>query len=99
MLYEVITVVADGGAHRVTGDCHALDDRVRVEPQDVAILEGARLALVRVTGEVFVAGERTGHEAPLQTGGETRTTTPAQHRRLHLGDDACRRRLFSYNFV
>ena len=58
--------------------------------QDVPILERARLALVRIADDVFVALEILGHEAPFETGRETGTATPTQRGFFdlinHLGD-------------
>jgi ubiquinone/menaquinone biosynthesis C-methylase UbiE len=51
----VDVVVADLRAQHVAGDRHALDQLVRVVAQDVAVLEGARLALVAVADDVLVA--------------------------------------------
>ena len=65
-------VVADGRAHGVAADRHALDHRVRVEAQDVAVVAGARLALVRVADDVLLAGGAARHEAPLHAGREAR---------------------------
>jgi hypothetical protein len=75
------------------GDGHALDDLVRVVAQDVAVLAGARLALVGVAQDVLLPGRGARHEAPLDPGREARATTTAQHRRLELVDDLFRGQL------
>ncbi len=83
----VDVVVAGTGAQGVAGDDHALDQLVRIEAQDVAVLEGARLALVRVADDVLVARKLTRHEAPLQAGREAGAATAAQGALLDLLDD------------
>ncbi|OMP13027.1 hypothetical protein COLO4_02409 [Corchorus olitorius] len=83
----VDVVVAHGDAHRVAADGHAFDQRVRVVPDDVAILERARLAFVRVANEILLARKLTRHEAPLQARGEACTATAAEARGLHVGND------------
>ena len=62
----VRVVVADRDAHRVPGDDHAFDDDVRVVAQEIAILERAGLAFVRIAHEIFRAGVLLGHEAPFE---------------------------------
>jgi hypothetical protein len=83
----VDVVVAHGDAHRVGRDDHPLDDDVRVELQDVAVLAGARLALVGVAHQVLLARELARHERPLQAGGEAGAAAAAQRRFLDGGDD------------
>src|SRR5690606_7572804 len=83
----VDVVVAHGDAHGVRRDRHAFDDDERVVQQDVAVLAGARLALVGVAHEVLLARELARHEAPLQAAGEARAAAPAQGRFLDGGDD------------
>jgi hypothetical protein len=60
---------------------------MRVVAQDIAILEGARLAFVGIADDVLVARESPRHEAPLQAGRKTRAATAAQNRLLDFGDD------------
>ncbi|MNI25141.1 hypothetical protein D3C73_787800 [compost metagenome] len=88
--FAVDVVVADADAHGVGRDRHAFNHDVRIEAQDVAVLERARLAFVRVADEVLLAGERARHEAPLQAGREARAATAAQTRRLDFGDHVFR---------
>ena len=76
----VDVVVAARAAHRVAADDHALDQRVRVVAQDVAVLERPGLALVGIADDVLVAGEVARHEAPLEAGREARAAAPAQRR-------------------
>ena len=71
-------VVADRAACRVAGDRHALDHRMRVVAQDVAVLGGARLGLVGIAEDVFLHAGVLGHEAPLQPGREARAAAAAQ---------------------
>ena len=59
---------------------------VRVVAQDVAILAGARLGLIRVAQDVLLAVV-LGHEAPLQAGREARAATATQAGRLDHVDD------------
>ncbi len=80
-------VVAHRDAHREGRDDHALDDDVRVELQDVAVLAGARLAFVGIADEVLLPRERAGHEAPLQARREARAAAAAQAGFLDGGDD------------
>src|SRR5690606_4303623 len=72
------------GADRIRADQRTLDQLVRVALHDLAVLEGTRLALVSVDGDV--SGFRVlRDEAPLHAGGEARAAAPAQPRRLdHL---------------
>src|SRR3546814_1883910 len=63
-------VVGHGAAGGIAGDRHALDHRVRVVTQDVAILGGPRLGLVGVAEDVLLHAAVLGHEAPLQAGRE-----------------------------
>ncbi len=74
----VDVVVAHRDAHRVGGDDHALDHDVRVEHQDVAVLAGPRLTLVRIADPVLRARVLPRHEAPLQAGWEACATAAAQ---------------------
>jgi hypothetical protein len=60
---------------------------VRVVAQDVAVLEGARLALVGVADDVLLRRETARHEAPLQAGREAGAAAAAQRGLLQLGDD------------
>src|SRR5690606_12756255 len=82
-----------GGAGGIAGDGHALDHRVRVVAQDVAVLAGARLGLVRVAQDVLLARRIARHEAPLQAGREAGAATAAQARLLDHLDDLLRRDL------
>ncbi len=83
-------VVGHAAAGGVAGDRHALDNRVRVVAQDVAVLAGARLGLVRVAQDVLLA-RTLGHEAPLQAGREARAAAAAQAGGLDHFDDVGRR--------
>ncbi len=56
-----------------------LDQAVRVEPHDLAVLAGARLRLVGVDHQVVrPLAFLLGHEGPLQACGEARAATAAQ---------------------
>src|SRR5690554_1987411 len=85
-------VVGDRRTGGIAGDRHALDHRVRVVAQDVAILRGARLRFVGVAQDVLLH-VALGHEAPLQAGREARAATAAQARLLDHLDDVGRRDL------
>jgi len=75
--------VGDVAADRVRGDDDALEELVRVVLDELAVLEGARLALVGVDGEVDGLLALLGEEAPLHPGREARAAPPAEVRRLH----------------
>ncbi len=83
-------VVADGRAHGVSRDRHAFDDEVRVVAQNVAVLEGSRLAFVGVAHQVFLPRGLRIHEAPFHAGRETGAAAAAQRRGFQLLDDARR---------
>ena len=74
-------------SHRRVGgvgaDRQSLDQRMRVVAQDVAIVAGARLALVRVAHEVLLDRRVARHEAPLRAGGKRRAAAAAQAGGLH----------------
>src|SRR5690606_9240552 len=53
----------------------------------VAVLECTRLAFVGIADQILLARQGTRHEAPLQAGGEARTATAAQRRRLDFSND------------
>ncbi len=83
----VDVVVAGGRAHGVAGDHHAFDHRVRVVAQEVAILAGARLALVRIAHDVFRARELARHERPLEPGRKAGAATATQAGFLQVVDE------------
>src|SRR5208337_2321323 len=66
-----------------------LDQRVRIIAQDLAVLAGAGLRLVRVDDEIVrpLRIDVLGHERPFESGRKARPAAPAQARGLHLGDD------------
>jgi len=86
-------------AHREGGDEAAFDELLRIVTQDVAILAGTRLGLVRVHDEVMRAAiGLLRHERPFEAGREARAATAAQAGLLHLVEnpvtalrDDCRR--------
>ena len=84
-------VVADRDAHRIGGDGHALDQDVRVVAQDVAVLEGARLAFVGIADQVLLARELRGMKLHFKPGRKARAAAAAQRRLLDFGDDLFRR--------
>src|SRR5690606_31590962 len=72
-----------GGADRVAGDQHALDQLVGVALHEEAVLVGAGLGLVAVDDEV--AGPHAGGaEAPLDAGREAGAAAAEEAGRLHL---------------
>ncbi len=83
----VDVVITNGDAHGIGRNCHAFNHHVRVVMQDVAVFSSARFAFVRVAHQVFLTGELTRHEAPLQARWKARTATAPQTAGLHLGDD------------
>ena len=71
-------------ADRVARDDHALDELMRILMDDVAVLESARLGLVRVADEIhrlFLVGL---DEPPLHAARESRAAASAQSGLLHL---------------
>src|SRR5690606_8038745 len=83
-------VVTDPRAQRVGRDGHALDQLMRVVTDDVAVLERAGLALIRVADQIFNAVVVTRHETPLETGRKTCAAAAAQAGELDLSDDVRR---------
>src|ERR1700733_9909513 len=73
--------------HRARGQERALDQLVRIEAEDVAILASAGLALVRVDHQIARPVAFLGHEGPFEAGGKTRPAAPAQARGLDLVHD------------
>src|SRR5207249_9546661 len=76
---DVGGVAADG----VRGDDDALEQLMRIALDDLAVLEGAGLALVGVDREVDGLLALLGEEAPLHPGRKARAAPPAEVRRLH----------------
>ena len=92
-------VVPGNCTDRITADDHALDQGMRVVAQDIAILEGTRLALVRIAHHVAVARCSAVDEAPLEPRRETRTATTAQTGFLYRLDDLFLRDLFAQDLL
>ena len=92
-------VVGDGRADRVALEREALDERVRVVAQDVAVVAGAGLALVGVADEVLLHRRRARHEAHLHAGREARAAAAADAGLLHLVDDRVARELAAQHFL
>ncbi len=80
-------VVTHRRAHGVTGNRHALNQRVRVVTQYLSVVTRARLTLVGVTNEILLDTVVFGHEAPLQPGRETGAAASAQPGGFDLLDD------------
>ena len=74
-------------ADRISGEDHALDERVRIILHDVAIDVGASIALIGVGHHIFGAGWLRGDGAPFATGGKTRATPPPQSGSLDGGQE------------
>src|SRR5690606_2951993 len=75
-------------AHGKTSQQAALDQRVRIVTQNVAVLTGAGLGFVGIDNEIArTAIADLGHERPFHACREARAATAAQSRRLHLVDD------------
>ena len=80
--------VGDVRIHRAAGEQAALDEVVRIVPQDLAVLAGAGLGLVGVDEQLVrppVVG--LGHEGPFERGGEPCPAAAAQARGLDLVGD------------
>src|SRR5581483_187582 len=75
------------GADGVGRDGGPLDERVGIEVADVAVFEGARLALVGVDAQVAGLGVVLGNEAPLEPGGKPGAPAAAQVALLHGVDE------------
>src|SRR5690606_37920544 len=74
-------------ADRVSADQRALDELVRRPADQLAVLEGARLGIVRVDEQVVRLAVVLGHEAPLDAGREAGAAAAAQPALLdHLDD-------------
>src|SRR5690606_26940660 len=75
-------------AHRETGNEAAFHERMRIMPQDVSILAGARFRLVRIDDQIVRPLARfLRHEGPFEAGRKAGTAAAAQPRGLHLVDD------------
>ena len=88
-------VVAHRNAHGVGRDCHAFDDDMRVELEDVAVFAGTWLTFVGIAYKVLLTRELARHEAPFQTGWKTGPSSPTQTRLLHGGNDLVLAQTFS----
>ena len=71
----------------VAGDRHALEERVGVALDLVAVHVGAGVALVRVADEVLLGAGRRAQELPLVAGEVARPAAAAELGRLDLLDD------------
>src|SRR5205814_10014645 len=70
--------VARVAVDRVAPDDQAFDEQVRAPQQDLAVLEGARLAVVGVHLQVLGKARLLADEVPLHSGRETRAAATAQ---------------------
>ncbi len=68
----------------IAGNGHPFQEHVRVVLHYPAVLEGPRLPLIGITGQVLGFRGILGHEAPLQPGGEPRSPPTPQTGFLHL---------------
>ena len=77
------------GAHAERGDQRALDQRMRIVAQDLAVLAGARLGFVGVDDKIVrsLGIDVLGHERPFQPGRKAGAAAAAHARGFHLGDD------------
>src|SRR5208282_355573 len=75
--FAVDIVVANGDAHGIGANRHALNQSMRVVAQDIAILEGAGLTLVGIADKIFLAGVILRHETPLEASWKTCATASA----------------------
>ncbi len=92
-------VVAHGRRHRIAADRHALDHRMRVVAQNVAIVAGAGLGFVRIAHGVFLHRRGARHEAPFHARRKCRAAPAAQPRRFDLLDDFLARRLLAQDLL
>ena len=76
---------------RVAREDHALDERVRVVFHQVAVNVSARVALIGVGDDVFLAGGLGSHRAPLAPGGEARAAASTQLRSFDRSEHLFRR--------
>src|SRR5215207_4017646 len=76
-------LVAAGGEHP---EYEALEDEVRLLGEDLPVLEGPGLGLVRVADRVLRRGLLLGDQLPLRAGREAGAAHAAQPGLLHLGD-------------
>ena len=79
--------VGDVDGVRPGRDQQPLDELVRVELQDLPVLERGGLALVGVAGDVARSAAVLGEKAPLHTGQEPGAAATAKPRVLHHLDD------------
>ena len=82
-----------GGADRVAGDRHGLEDRVGIAFQRGTVHVRARVALVGVADHVLLALGLLLGELPLHAGGEARAAAAAQAGLQDLLDHLLRRHL------
>jgi hypothetical protein len=92
VLVEILAAhidVAGMGPHADARDQAALDQRMRIVADDVAVLAGARLGLIAIHDEVGWTPVRIGlgHEAPLHAGREAGAAAATQAGLLQLLDD------------
>ena len=80
--------VGGDGAHGEARDQRALDQRVRVVAQDIAVLASAGLRFVGIDDQIrWPPVALLGHERPFQAGRESGAAAAAQAACLHLVDD------------
>jgi hypothetical protein len=75
---------------RPARDRDALEHQMRIEVDEQAVLEGARLGLVTVDREIPTATVGSRKERPLESRREARPAATAKHRGLDLVDDLAR---------
>ena len=67
-----------GSADCIACDSHSLDYRVGVALKDRSVHKRTGVALVRVTGNIFLIVNRFSGKAPFQAGGESAATSASQ---------------------
>ena len=82
-----------GGADRVTGDGHGLEDGVGIAFESGAVHVSAGVTLVGVAHHVLLPLRLLLGELPLHSGGEARAAAAAEARLEHLVDDLLGRHL------
>ena len=66
------------GSDRVGGDGHAFDHALRIAFEHAAVHECTRVALVSIADHILLHTDGFGHRAPLEAGGVSAASAPAQ---------------------
>ena len=74
----------------VSGNGHSLNKGEGVSFQDIPVLEGAHLPLVRIADDVFLIARRLSGPLPFKAAGKAGPTPPAQSRGFYFVGDRFR---------